>query len=104
MKKSFILLVSCVVFLIGCCNFNNSNSNQSKKILDKQSLNEIKNNLSDKSLKSGENVDYDKLRKKANAAEAASMIGYDGKALKKDLNKIIDEREKMDKQLKDLDL
>lgn len=33
------------------------------------------------------------LRKKANIAEAASIIGYDGKAIKRDLNKLIDKHE-----------
>ncbi len=44
----------------------------------------------------------DQMRKKANIAEAASLIGYDGKAIKRDLNKIIDQQEKSAKQLEDL--
>ena len=48
-------------------------------------------------------VDYDKLRKKANIAEAASIVGYDGKKIKKDLNKIIEDREKMDKEFKNFE-
>ena len=54
--------------------------------------------------KSSKDVDYDKLRKKANVAEAGSLVGYDGKKIKKDLNKIIDEKEKEAKQYKDLGL
>ncbi len=44
----------------------------------------------------------DELRKKANFAEAASLVGYDGKAIKESLNKVIDEQEKAAKQLEDL--
>lgn len=99
MKKLYFILVIGIIFLAGCGETNSpkaKNGNSSAAELDK-SLSEIR-------VKPGEKVDYDKLRKKANVAEAASMAGYDGKALKKDLNKIIDEREKMDKQLNDLDL
>ena len=58
----------------------------------------------DEEEKSDKDVNYDKLRKKANVAEAASMVGYDGKKIKKDLNKIIDEKEKEAKQYKDFGL
>lgn len=44
----------------------------------------------------------DELRQKANIAEAASLVGYDGKAIKENLNKIIDEQENAAKQLEDL--
>ncbi|MBQ2593391.1 MAG: hypothetical protein II567_08955 [Candidatus Riflebacteria bacterium] len=100
MKKLYYILVLCgIIFLAGC---GETNSPKAKK--SNSSAAELDKSLSDIRVKSGEKVDYDKLRKKANVAEAASMAGYDGKALKKDLNKIIDEREKMDKQLNDLDL
>ena len=88
-----------MVFCAGCCETNTPN-----KKVDKPNVNEINKSLAEMNPRPGEKVDYDKLRKKANAAEAASMVGYDGKAIKKELNKIIDEREKMDKQLSDLDL
>ena len=99
MKKVCILVLCGIVFLAGC-----GETNAPKQKEDKQTVNELNKNLSEMNPKPGEKVDYDKLRKKANAAEAASMVGYDGKAIKKELNKIIDEREKMDKQLQDLDL
>ncbi|OGK08855.1 MAG: hypothetical protein A2W80_06375 [Candidatus Riflebacteria bacterium GWC2_50_8] len=44
----------------------------------------------------------DQMRQKAKIAEAASLIGYDGKAINRDLNKIIDEQERSAKQLEDL--
>jgi len=44
----------------------------------------------------------DQLRQKAKIAEAASLIGYDGKAIKRDLNKFIDQQEEDAKQLEDL--
>lgn len=44
----------------------------------------------------------DQMRQKAKLAEAASLVGYDGKAIKDNLNKIIDESERSEKQLKDL--
>jgi len=44
----------------------------------------------------------DQLRQKAKIAEAADLIGYDGKAIKRDLNKIIDQQEQSAKQLEDL--
>jgi len=45
----------------------------------------------------------DQMRQKAKFAEAASMVGYDGKAIKENLNKIIDESERAEKQLKEID-
>ncbi len=45
----------------------------------------------------------DQMRQKAKVAEAADLIGYDGKAIKRDLDKIIDQHEKSAKQLEDLD-
>jgi len=44
----------------------------------------------------------DKLRQKAKIAEAASMVGYDGKAIRRDLDKIIDQQEAAAKQFEDL--
>lgn len=99
MKKVYFLILCGMVFCAGCCE-----TNAPKQTSGKENLNEINKNLSEMNPRPGEKVDYDQLRKKANVAEAASMVGYDGKAIKKELNKIIDEREKMDNQLKDLDL
>ena len=102
MKKIYFLILCGVIFLTGCG--ESDSANQKNEKANKQNNSEVKSEQSEIKAKSGKNVDYDSLRKKANVAEAASMVGYDGKAIKKDLNKIIDEREKMDKQLKDLDL
>ncbi|HNX74350.1 MAG TPA: hypothetical protein PLM07_12840 [Candidatus Rifleibacterium sp.] len=44
----------------------------------------------------------DALREKAKFAEAASLVGYDGKAIKEDLNKVIDAQEESAKRLEDL--
>ena len=99
MKKVYILALCGIIFISGC-----GETNTPKQKTDNQNLKDLNKNLSEMNPRPGEKVDYDKLRKKANAAEAASMVGYDGKAIKKELNKIIDEREKMDKQLNDLDL
>ena len=44
----------------------------------------------------------DALREKAKFAEAASLVGYDGKAIKEDLNKVIDAQEEAAKRLEDL--
>ncbi len=99
MKKLIFIATLCgIAFFIGC---GDSSSSADKK---EEKANKTKvENIND-SLKPNGEVDYDNLRKKANVAEAASVVGYDGKAIKKDLNKIIDDREKMDKQLKDLDI
>ena len=99
MKKVYFLILCGMVFCLGCCETNTPN-----KKADKPNVNEINKSLAEMNPRPGEKVDYDKLRKKANVTEAASMVGYDGKAIKRELNKIIDEREKMDNQLKDLDL
>ncbi len=102
MKKIYICFLSGVIFLLGC---GSSGTSTEKTDKNKVQVQKETNSISiDNKVDSGKKVDYDQLRKKANVAEAASMVGYDGKAIKKDLNKIIDEREKMDKQLKDLDL
>ena len=98
MKKIYICFLSGVILLVGC----GSSSTPTEKTVEKKI--QVNNGITENKVDSGKKVDYDQLRKKANVAEAASMVGYDGKAIKKDLNKIIDEREKMDKQLKDLDL
>ena len=99
MKKVFLLALCGIIFISGC-----GETNAPKQKEDNKTVNELNQRLSEMNPRPGEKVDYDKLRKKANAAEAASMVGYDGKAIKKELNKIIDEREKMDKKLQDLDL
>lgn len=44
----------------------------------------------------------DQMRQKAKIAEAASLVGYDGKAIKENLNKMIDESERSRKELEDL--
>ncbi len=93
MKRiSFLFIIFGILFLVGCGNNGNTN-NQPKT---------NSQNVSTPSNK-GE-VDYDNLREKAKVSEAASLVGYDGKAIKNNLNKIIDENEKMNKEYKDLDL
>ena len=99
MKKTYLLVLCGILFLVGCGETNTPKAKESNR-----SGAELNKSLSGLNVKPGDKVDYDKLRKKANVAEAASMAGYDGKAIKKELNKIIDEREKMDKQLNELDL
>lgn len=44
----------------------------------------------------------DQMRQKAKIAEAASLVGYDGKAIRRDLDKIIDQQEESAKQLEAL--
>ena len=44
----------------------------------------------------------DELRQKAKIAEAASLVGYDGKAIKESLNKFIDNQEIEAKRIEDL--
>ncbi len=44
----------------------------------------------------------EELKRKANVAEAASLVGYDGKKIKQDLNKIIDASNDSQKQLEGL--
>lgn len=85
----------------GCCDSKNNikeKAEANKAVVDGISKEIIPIN---KSANGG--TDYDELRRKVNVAEAASVVGYDGKAIKKDLNKIIDESEKMSKQLNDID-
>jgi hypothetical protein len=45
----------------------------------------------------------EKLHNKAKITEAASLVGYDGKKIHKDLDKIIDENAKHQDALKELD-
>ena len=99
MKKVCFGLLFCFLFFVGCGSSSSSNNKSADKT---QKEKELYETVTKNKINSGEKVDYDQLRKKANVAEAASMVGYDGKAIKKELNKIIDEREKMDNQLKDL--
>lgn len=44
----------------------------------------------------------DKLHQKAKVAEAASIVGYDGKDIRKKLDTIIDENAKHEQMLKDV--
>ncbi len=44
----------------------------------------------------------DELKEKAKIAEAASLVGYDGKAIREDLNKVIDIQAEEAKRLEDL--
>jgi PBP1b-binding outer membrane lipoprotein LpoB len=44
----------------------------------------------------------EELKRKAKLTEAASMVGYDGKRIHKDLNKIIDANQKSVKDMEDL--
>lgn len=49
-----------------------------------------------------EMTEAEKLHQKAKVAEAASLIGYDGKDIRKKLDTIIDENEKHQQMLKDV--
>lgn len=84
--------------LIACCN-----SNTSKNDTDLKTNKSSNKSINEEQTPKG-NIDYDQLRKKTNVTEAASAVGYDGKAIKKELNKVIDQQEKMSKEFKDLDL
>lgn len=44
----------------------------------------------------------EELKRKAKLTEAASIVGYDGKAIHKNLDKIIDENAKHQKMLEDV--
>ena len=44
----------------------------------------------------------EELRRKADLTEAASLVGYDGKAIKQDLHKVIDAQQEAAKRLEDL--
>lgn len=44
----------------------------------------------------------DELKRKADLTEAASLVGYDGKAIKEDLHKVIDAQQEAAKRLEDL--
>lgn len=45
----------------------------------------------------------DELRRRADLSEAASLVGYDGKAIKEDLHKILDAQEDRARRLKELE-
>lgn len=104
MKRILGLLMLASMFTVGCGGSEAPKQDKpaaANKTAGQEALSSAEKNMVNKS--NGE-VDYDKLRKKANVAEAASMVGYDGKEIKKQLNKIIDENEKMNNQIKDLGL
>lgn len=44
----------------------------------------------------------EELKRKADLTEAASLVGYDGKAIKQDLHKVIDAQQEAAKRLEDL--
>ena len=44
----------------------------------------------------------EELRRKADLTEAASLVGYDGKAIKENLHKVIDAQQEDAKRLEDL--
>ncbi len=43
------------------------------------------------------------LRRRADLSEAASLVGYDGKAIKEDLHKILDAQQEQARRLKELE-
>ena len=97
MKKTLIFVLCLSCFILGCGDSEASKKNEKSS----NTSTEVKGDLKENKSITDKNVDYDQLRKKAEVAEAASLVGYDGKDIKKKLNKVIDDREKMDKQLKD---
>lgn len=78
-KMAFFLLLASALFINGCGE-TEKKPEQPKPVLSKT----------------------DQMRQKAKLAEAASLVGYDGKAIKENLNKIIDDSEKAEKQLKEI--
>lgn len=80
-RKALLLAVS-IICVCGCC---------AKEVPVKKEP-EVKAPLSK----------ADELRQKAKIAEAASLVGYDGKAIHADLDKLIDNQEKAAKQLEDM--
>ena len=103
MKRIIGLLIVTSLLATGCGSSEVPKQNKAaaNKAATEEVLSTAEQNIVNNS--NGE-TDYENLRKKANVAEAASIVGYDGKAIKKQLNKVIDENEKMNKQLQDLDL
>ena len=102
MKNTVLCLLTVLVIVCnGCCSTTENAvtkkataGKDAVKVITEQSEAELPGSANGK-------TDYDELRRKANVAEAASIVGYDGKAIKKDLNKIINESERMSKQLED---
>ena len=103
MKQMLGLLLIPSLLVVGCG--SSEAPKQSKAAANKAATEEVLSTAEQNIVNnSNGETDYENLRKKANVAEAASIVGYDGKAIKKQLNKVIDENEKMNKQLQDLDL
>lgn len=103
MKQMLGLLLITSLLVVGCG--SSETPKQSKAAANKAATEEVLSTAEQNIVNnSNGETDYENLRKKANVAEAASIVGYDGKAIKKQLNKVIDENEKMNKQLQDLDL
>ncbi|HAE37360.1 MAG TPA: hypothetical protein DCG57_01840 [Candidatus Riflebacteria bacterium] len=86
-SRAIFMIIASVCLLTGCCA-----GTDAAKPTQPEVKSEIKQPLSQS----------DQMRQKAKVAEAASLIGYDGKAINRDLNKIIDEQERSAKQLEEL--
>jgi hypothetical protein len=80
MKKLIILLA--LSLITGCGSEKAPEKTEAAKAEEKKPLTKI-----------------EKLRKKAEFTKAASMVGYDGKQINKDLNKILDAAENQNKDL-----
>ncbi|EKD83443.1 MAG: hypothetical protein ACD_39C00675G0003 [uncultured bacterium] len=86
-SRTIFMIIASACLLVGCCA-----GPDSAKPAQPEVKSEVKAPLSK----------TDQLRQKAKIAEAASLVGYDGKAINRDLNKIIDQQEQSAKQLDDL--
>ena len=79
-----VLMVSPV--LGGCC--DSKNNIKEKAEANKAVVDDISKEIIPINKSANGGTDYDELRRKVNVAEAASVVGYDGKAIKKDLQAI----------------
>lgn len=77
-----VLMVSPV--LGGCC--DSKNNIKEKAEANKAVVDDISKEIIPINKSANGGTDYDELRRKVNVAEAASVVGYDGKAIKKDFN------------------
>lgn len=86
MKKILLSAVILSLLLLnGCCN-NSSEESPQPKVNKPEKLSE-----------------KEKLHNKAKLAEAATLIGYDGKQIRQNLDKIIDANDEHNKMLKGLE-
>ena len=83
-----LLVLTLIITMTGCCSSDDSQA-------------EVENTQVE--TEKEEMSRADKLREKARVSEASSLLGYDGKALHKDLQTIIDQSEKQQDMFDNLD-